>query len=52
MNGAPTTPTPPTPLPGQMRGIEELRPRILATWDVVDLAKFGRWVENKCAPTS
>jgi hypothetical protein len=52
MNGTPNAPTPARPLPDPARGIEELKPRILATWDVVDLAKFGRWVENKCAPTS
>ena len=30
--------SPPTPSVAPRRGIEELRPRIVATWDVVDLA--------------
>ena len=41
-----TSTTPPAPSAAPRRGIEELRPRIVATWDVVDLERFGRWVEK------
>ena len=37
--------TPPTPSAAPRRGIEELRPRILATWDEVDLAKFQKFLD-------
>jgi hypothetical protein len=44
MSDVPTAPAPPTPSAAPRRGIEELRPRIVATWDVVDLAKFEKFL--------
>ena len=53
MIDAPTTPTPPRPIPGQMRGIglEELdrRPRILRVVDECDLGRFEAWCETYAA---
>jgi hypothetical protein len=39
------TPTPPTPSAAPRRGIEELRPRIVAVVDHADRETAERWIE-------
>jgi hypothetical protein len=40
MSDVQTAPTPPTPSVAPRRGVEELRPRIVATWDVWAVSKI------------